>query len=215
MYPDARTFLISLPQKTSWLATQTLDVCAENNVVEYSKQSLSPETHRSPSTHVSSPTSSFPDPHPTYMVLLLPLLSPRTRAGVALVWRYIRQDPSWRLNPDENRGRAVLIGAPLAAGRPNLQHSYRDSIAVPVGRRLCPPRALNRRDRERWRCRLGIGGNGFRTLVNLGQVVDAVVVEIPGLRAVFKLLLLGNRLRRDNLGETLQARSLQPCPLLV
>jgi hypothetical protein len=97
----------------------------------------------------------------------------------------------------------MLIGAPLAAGGPNLQHSYRDSIAVPAGRWQCPSRALNWRDRERGRRRLGIGGNGLRTFVNLGQVIHAVVVVFAGLGAVFKLLLLGNGLRRDNLGETL------------
>lgn len=54
--PRRQNVLDLSPQKTSWLATQPLDECAENNVVEYSKLSSSPDRHRSPSTRVSSLT---------------------------------------------------------------------------------------------------------------------------------------------------------------
>lgn len=58
-------------------------------------------------------------------------------------------------------------------------------------------------------CQLGARLDGLGRLLHHGKVV-ALVVVFAVLRAILEFLLLRDRLRRDDLGKTLQSRGLKP-----
>lgn len=63
------------------------------------------------------------------------------------------------------------------------------------------------------RCPLGAGLDGLWRFIHLGEVVHAVRVEVAAaapLRAVLEFLLLCDGLRRDDFGQPLEARCLEP-----